>query len=79
MVRGTVGGFGMLCGEWMLTLLKPVMEASEKLGRGGGCPYRYCHAGHIPRKCVERERRSVLTAGSEDQVSPVVCNTFLRP
>ncbi len=49
MVKGTVGGFGMLCDEWVLTvggpvgcggLLKLEMEPSEKLGRDGGYPYR---------------------------------------
>ena len=49
MVRGTVGGVGMLCDEWVVTLgglvgcgglLKLEMEVSEKLRRGGGCPYR---------------------------------------
>ncbi len=48
MVRGTVGGFGMLWVEWVLIvggrvgcggLLKLEMETSDKLGRGGVCPY----------------------------------------
>lgn len=40
MVRGTVGRFGMLCDELVLTLSKLEMEMLDKLARGRGCPYR---------------------------------------
>ena len=79
MVRGTVGGFGVLCDEWALTLLELEMEELEKLGRGCGCPYRNSVMQvSVSRECVERERRSVSRAGGVDQVVLATCNT-LRP